>query len=85
MVYFHDSYFAHMGFDIKKALHVSQLIGRLSRYCPWMIEGYSDELLNMYTKDRNAFLNLRYNPWHEEQAKKDPFYNSDTTNSTIVY
>ncbi|MBR6626447.1 MAG: hypothetical protein IKL04_00505 [Lachnospiraceae bacterium] len=85
MVYFHDSYFAHMGFDIKKALHVSQLIGRLSRYCPWMIEGYSDELLNMYTKDRNAFLNLRYNPWHEEQAKKDPFYNSDTTNSTNVY
>ncbi len=85
VLHFQDFHFEELRINLKKSLHVSQFINRLSECCPWITEGYSDELLNMYNKDRNAFLNLRYNPWHEEQAKKDPFYNSDTTNSTNVY
>ncbi len=48
----------------------------LAEAFPYLIVGYKDELDKMFKqKDKKAFLDLKYNPYMEQQAQNDPFAN----------
>ena len=47
--------------DMPKKDTVIRLIESLSARLPWIVAGYTNEVAKMYNKDRQAFLDLRYN------------------------
>lgn len=46
---------------------------QLSDTCPWIVVGYSDDLKSLFNKNREQFLQLRYNT--VEHTATDPAYN----------
>lgn len=49
-----------------------QALQRLNVTCPWIVVGYSDDLKTLFNKDRDRFLQLRYNT--VEHTAVDPAY-----------
>jgi len=59
------------------------ILEKIDQMFPWVVVGYSDELKRMYTKDRAAFVNLRYNTCEHVAVEPgfESFYNQ-TVNTT---
>lgn len=53
------------------------ILRRMNETLPWVVVGYSDDLRRLYIKERDQFLNLRYNT--VEHVAVDPGFRDDST------
>lgn len=61
---------------MKNEAQVQDHLKNLAETFPYLVVGYKDELDRMFKqKDRKPFLDLKYNPYMDQQAQNDPFAN----------
>lgn len=73
-VMFHaEDYKSVFNLGVPNEATAQDILKRLFSFCPWVIVGYSDDLKQLYNKDRAQFLQIRYNTMAHEPV--DPGLN----------
>ncbi len=63
--------------QVKKSDDITAILQQLSETNPYVVTGYSDELMKLFKKDFDAFTNLRYSKestdtkWQEQSDRQD--------------
>lgn len=61
VMFFVEGYKNAFNIGVPNELIAQDILKKINETLPWVIVGYSDDLRKLYNKERDQFLNLRYN------------------------
>ena len=69
---FVDGYKSNFSISVPNEATAIAMLDKIANTLPWVVVGYTDQISNLFHKDRAQFLALRYNTM-EHSVAEDPF------------